>query len=94
MMTSMMRNRSRSDIITMILEAARAGATKTKIMYKAYLSYAQLVEYIKHLQQNDLLIYEEGTQLYRPTEKGLKFLSMSHDLNEMVVVADSKYYFE
>ena len=79
-----MKYRSRSDIITMILEAASAGATKTKIMYKAYLSYAQLAEYIKHLQQNDLLAYEEGTQLYRPTEKGLKFLNLSDDLNEMV----------
>jgi predicted transcriptional regulator len=86
-----MKYRSRSDITTMILEAARVGATKTKIMYKAYLSYAQLVEYLKYLQQNDLLTYEAGTQLYRPTEKGLKFMSMSHDLNEMMVVANSKY---
>jgi predicted transcriptional regulator len=86
-----MKYRSRSDITTMILEAASAGATKTKIMYKAYLSYAQLVEYLKYLQQNDLLTYEAGTQLYRPTEKGIKFMSMSHDLNEMMVVANSKY---
>lgn len=70
----------------MILDSARAGATKTKIMYKAYLSYSQVMEYLKHLQQNDLLAYEEGTHLYRPTEKGLKFLSLSNDLNEMVTL--------
>ena len=81
----MMRNRSRTDIVTMILEAARTGATKTKIMYKAYLSYGQLVEYIKHLQQNDLLTFEADTQLYRPTEKGLKFLNLSTEMNELIL---------
>ena len=75
----------------MILESAKAGATKTRIMYKAYLSYFQVVEYLKHLQQNDLLAYEEGTQLYRATEKGLKFLNLSNDLNEMATITNSKY---
>ncbi|HEV2193221.1 MAG TPA: winged helix-turn-helix domain-containing protein [Nitrosopumilaceae archaeon] len=86
-----MKYRSRTEIIAMMLESARSGATKTKMMYKAYLSYAQVMEYLNHLQQNDLLAYEEGTQLYRPTEKGLKFLSLSNDLNEMAIVANSKY---
>jgi len=86
-----MKYRSRTDIVTMVLDSARAGATKTKIMYKAYLSYFQVVEYLKYLQQNDLLAYEAGTQLYRPTEKGLKFLNMSNDLNELVPITNSKY---
>ena len=80
-----MKYRSRSDITTMILEAARSGATKTKMMYNAYLSYSQLLEYMKYLQQNDLLKYEEGTHLYRPTEKGLKFLNLSDKLSKMTV---------
>ncbi len=86
-----MKYRSRSDIVSMMLESARSGATKTKIMYKAYLSYAQVMEYLKYLQQSDLLAYEEGTQLYRPTEKGLKFLNISNELNEMVISPNSKY---
>ena len=86
-----MKYRSRSDIISMILESARSGATKTKIMYKAYLSYFQVVEYLEHLQQNDLLTCEECTHLYRPTEKGLKFLNLTNDLNEMATVTNSKY---
>ena len=37
-----MKYRSRSDIVGLILESANGGgATKTKIMYKAFLSYAQ-----------------------------------------------------
>ena len=84
-----MKYRSRSDISTMILDSARSGATKTKIMYNAYLSYSQVMEYLEHLQKNDLLAYEEGTHLYRPTEKGLKFLNLSNDLNEMVTLTHS-----
>ena len=80
-----MKYRSRSEISAMIIESSRSGATKTKIMYKAYLSYFQVVEYLKHLQKNDLLEYEECTQLYRPTEKGLKFLNLSNELNEMAI---------
>lgn len=85
-----MKYRSRSDISTMILDSARSGATKTKIMYRAYLSYSQVVEYLEHLQQNNLLSYEEGTHLYKPTEKGLKFLNLSNDLNEMVTLTSSR----
>ena len=81
-----MKYRSRSDIRTMILDSAISGATKTKIMYRAYLSYSQVTEYLKHLQLNDLITYEEGTHLYRPTEKGLKFLSLSNDMNELVTL--------
>ena len=72
----------------MIIESARSGATKTKIMYNAYLSYTQLVGYLEHLQQNDLLAYEEGTQIYRPTEKGLKFLNLSDKLRKMTTVTN------
>jgi predicted transcriptional regulator len=50
-----MKYRSRTDIVSQILEAANGGATKTKIMYKAYLSYAQLKEYLSVLVENGLL---------------------------------------
>jgi predicted transcriptional regulator len=81
-----MKYRSRTEITNMMLDSAREGATKTKIMYKAYLSYGQLVEYLKFLQQNDLLEHDVDKQVYRPTEKGLKFLNLSNDLSEMVTV--------
>jgi predicted transcriptional regulator len=34
-----MKYRSSTEIVAMILDAANSGETKTKIMYKAYLSY-------------------------------------------------------
>jgi len=42
-----MKYRSRSDIVGLLLDAANGGgATKTKLMYRAYLSFNQLREYI------------------------------------------------
>ena len=69
-----MKYRSRTDIVSQILEAANGGSTKTKIMYKAYLSYAQLKEYLSILIENGLLHYEEGERKYKTTEKGIKFM--------------------
>ena len=65
-----MKYRSRTEIVSMILEAANGGATKTKIMFKAFLSYAQLREYLSVLIENNLLEYLEGMQTYKTTEKG------------------------
>ena len=79
-----MKYRSRTEIVAMILESARSGATKTKIMYKAYLSYTQVKEYITFLQDNELLAYEEGTQLYKISEKGYKFLHSYGEISELV----------
>lgn len=87
-----MKYRSRTEIITMILDSARTGTTKTKIMYKAYLSYGQLQDYLKFLLANEFLICEEGTQLHRTTEKGLRYLNMSYQMNELVTASDSKHY--
>ena len=80
----MTKNRSRTEITIMMLESARAGATKTRMMYKASLSHGQLIRYMKYLQQNDLLASEKGTQIYRPTEKGLRLLNGLNDLSKMV----------
>ena len=81
-----MKYRSRTDIVGLILEAANGGATKTKIMYKAFLSYAQLKEYLTVLLENDLLEYEEGRQFLRTTEKGVRLLQMYNQFDEMLSI--------
>ena len=53
-------------------------------MYKAYLSYSQLKEYLSLLQERDLLKYEEGSQIYTITEKGLRFMNAYDDIRELV----------
>jgi predicted transcriptional regulator len=79
-----MKYRSRTEIVSMILEAANGGATKTRIMYKAFLSYAQLKEYLSILIENNLLEYLDGTQSYKTTEKGLNFLKMHDEISELL----------
>jgi len=78
-----MKYRSRTDIVTQILQAANGGSTKTKIMYKAYLSYAQLKEYLSILIENDLLNFIEGEQQYKTTEKGIKFLRVYDQMSDL-----------
>jgi predicted transcriptional regulator len=79
-----MKYRSRTELTSNILEAANGGATKTKIMYKAFLSYAQLKEYLAMLIQNDLVVQDiEG--IYRTTSKGIRFLETSRQLGGLLV---------
>jgi predicted transcriptional regulator len=84
-----MKYRSRSDIIGLILEAANGGATKTKIMYKAFLSFAQLREYLSMLSEKGLIEYQDGTQRYRTTEKGIRLLHIYNQMNDELVVVDN-----
>jgi predicted transcriptional regulator len=80
-----MRYRSRTDIISRILDVTNGGsATRTKIMYKAYLSYNQLKEYLMLLTQNNLLSYDAYSQTYRTTEKGLRFLDICNQMDDMI----------
>ncbi len=80
-----MKYRSRTDIVSQILEAANGGATKTKIMYKAYLSYAQLKEYLSVLVENGLLEFEKGTQTYKTTSKGIQFLKTYSQIGGLII---------
>jgi predicted transcriptional regulator len=79
-----MKYRSRTEIVSMILEAANGGATKTRIMYRAFLSYAQLREYLSVLVENNLIEYLEGIQIYKTTEKGLNLLKMHNEIGELL----------
>ena len=83
-----MKYRSRTEIVATILEAANGGTTKTKIMYKAFLSYAQLREYLSVLIENNLLEYLEGSQIYKTTEKGLNFLKIHNEIGELLQTSE------
>ena len=79
-----MKYRSRTEIVSNILEAANGGVTKTKIMYKAYLSYNQLREYLSFLIGNNLIEYVDGDNKFKTTEKGLNFLKMHNQIEELL----------
>ena len=79
-----MKNRSRTEIVSMILEAANGGTTKTKMMYNAFLSYNQLKDYLSILIENNLIEYLEGTRKFKTTEKGLNLLKMHNEMAELL----------
>ena len=79
--------RDKIDILSQILEAANGrSVTKTKMMYKALLSYAHLKEHLTLLTEKDLLHYDEDTQTFRTTEKGLMLLEAYNVLVDMMMM--------
>ncbi len=77
--------RDKFDIISDILGVASGGGvTKIKIMYKTFLSYPQLREYLTILTESNLLSYDVDTQTFRATEKGLRFLQMLNEMSDMI----------
>lgn len=83
-----MKYRSQSDIIGLILEAANGGATRTKIMYKSYLSFTQSRDYITMLTEQGLLEYQDHGQLFKTTSKGMRVLQLQNEINEQFDAID------
>ncbi|HKG72493.1 MAG TPA: winged helix-turn-helix domain-containing protein [Nitrososphaeraceae archaeon] len=75
-------------IISLIVEAANAGgATKTMILYSAFLSYNQLILLLKLLTESDLLSYDLNSRTFKTTENGLRFLEIyTRSKNTIVVI--------
>jgi predicted transcriptional regulator len=80
-----MGNRSRTEIVAMILDAANGGGgeTKTRIMYFAFLSYNQVKEYLSLLIANNLIEYLDGANKFKTTEKGLNYLKMYNEIRKL-----------
>ena len=85
-----MGNRSRTEIVGNILDAANGGTSKTKIMYIAFLSYGQLKEYLIILIENNLIEYLDGTHQFKTTEKGLNLLKIHNEMAELLKTTSIK----
>jgi predicted transcriptional regulator len=83
MIDTVMRYRSRTEIIVSILEAARFGDTKTKIMYSSFLSSHPLRTYLEVVISNGLLAYDSTKGRYRTTEKGLRLLDLYDNVGRL-----------
>lgn len=81
---SNMKYRSRTEIIDSMLRSIKTGATKTQIMYRAYMSYAQLKEYLALLEGRELIRFQPESQLYLLTEKGLRFMEACDRIHELM----------
>ncbi|HYO05476.1 MAG TPA: winged helix-turn-helix domain-containing protein [Phototrophicaceae bacterium] len=82
-----MKNRSRLEIIAMILETiGDSGAIQAKIMYKVYLSFLQMKEYLSQIMQHGLIIYDDRAQIYKITDKGRRFLALYKQMTESITM--------
>jgi predicted transcriptional regulator len=81
-----MQYRDRTEITRQILDIAHGAEdiTKTKIMYRAFLSYKQLKDHLALLTENDLLRYDSLTRTYKTTEKGFRLLQYYDQLDDMM----------
>jgi predicted transcriptional regulator len=52
-------------------------------MYKAFLSYQQLKEYLLVLEENGLLAHDETGMTFRTTPRGHQFIDIHEKLNEL-----------
>ena len=79
-----MKVRNQLEIISQILEVANGGVmSKSKIMTKANLSYIQLRDYLITLSDKELLNYDLDTHTFKTTEKGLRFLKVYGQLDQL-----------
>ncbi|MGB8025147.1 MAG: DUF4364 family protein [Nitrososphaeraceae archaeon] len=95
-----MKHRSETERIALILEAinsnsSKRGETQTRIMYKAYLPYAKLKEYLSVLLDKGLIEYQREDRLYTITEKGVHFIQVCnqqlHISNNMFTTSTTEY---
>jgi len=85
------KNRNRFQITQAILEVARDGVGKTRIMYRANLSFKLLENYLAVLVRAGLLKVKEGERtMYATSEKGFQFLREFEALEEYVALTTAK----
>ena len=76
-------NRSKEEIIAAILTATNEPVNRTLIMYKARLSYTQLMAYTRYLEEK-LLIHKTQTGLWIVTDIGRAYLDQYQALTRIL----------
>ena len=81
-----MKYRDRFEVISLILQIANGAsdATTTKIMNRALLSYKQMKDHLMFLTRKDLLYYDKDSRTFKTTEKGLCFVQIYSQMDDMI----------
>ena len=53
-------------------------------MYNSFLSFSMVMHYLKLLTENGSLEYYGPNKTYRITDKGLRFLELQNEIDEML----------
>ena len=80
-----MKHRSKEEIAALVLEAIvnTHRPTQTMIMYKAYLTHVQLKQFLASLIEQGLIKYHNLERIYTITEKGMHFLEVYNQFNQL-----------
>lgn len=87
----LMKHRNRLEIIALILQNSsdESGASQKRIMYRSFLSYHHLKDYLSLLLENGLIQFLDTQRKYKITAKGKKFLQIYNGLNEVVEITNT-----
>jgi predicted transcriptional regulator len=82
-----LKEADRMDIISLLLQVslsdAKATGRITRSMYNALLNHPRLKEYWTALTEEGLLAFDDATQSFKTTEKGLRFLEVFNKLDRL-----------
>ena len=80
-----LKHRTKEEITALILNSITHTnrATQTIIMYKAYLTHVQLKQFLSSLIEKGLIEYHKEDRLYTITDKGMHFLDVYNQLNQL-----------
>jgi predicted transcriptional regulator len=80
-----LKHRGKEEITALVLEAIvnTDRPTQTMIMYKAYLTHVQLKQFLASLIEKGLIEYHNLERIYTITEKGMHFLEVYNQLNQL-----------
>ena len=85
--------RDRIEITANILEIAKEGSRKTRIMYLGNLSFDLVQKYLSQLEQLNLVEVKDtpaGEKMYFATSKGERFLADFRELQNHAEIANTK----
>jgi len=82
--------RHQLEIIADILQAAKRGTNKTRIMYRADVNFKQTQKYLGKLMEKGLLTEtkHERKKLFQISDKGLEYLHKYNELKELLTIGD------
>lgn len=85
-MSERKNNRGKIEIMADVLALSTSGIKKTHIMYRANLSYEQILYYLKQLLGKGLIAQDvsDGALVYRTTEKGREFLACYSRMSDLI----------
>jgi len=84
-----MKNRTKIEIITAILQCTMVGVTKYKLTCDAYLSLPQARRYISYLEENKMIQYNKKLSCYRITDVGREFLRLYQQMDDLFICKEN-----